>query len=546
MNALLSHLNVRNKILLLVALLTCVLVVMQAINLNVLWKDLNHTKQAELKSLTDIAYSLIERQTKLVNAGEKTQAEGIQEALADLSSLRYSNNDYFFVLDKQHRMLMHPIKPSLNGVNVADSKDPNGKLLFQEMIKGATRDGEAFVDYMWARPGSSEPVDKLSYVRLHPQWGWVVGTGVYIDDIQQAFQSELRSAAIALAGILSIALGIGFMLANAIAMPIKTLKKLMVRATENHDLRLRSETHSRDEIGEMAQTFNAMLASFDGIIADVSKVSHQAAQSATELSATTAQTQSGMQDQKQETLQVAAAVTEMASTVQDVALNTENTAKLSHDASLAADSGKKLVCEAMHAVDALAAKLDQAGALTSQLKDESTNITTILEVINVIANQTNLLALNAAIEAARAGEQGRGFAVVADEVRTLAQRTAESTQEIQQVISSLQKGVTDAAGAMTDSHDAALVVVDKARSADSALDDIVTGVLRIEEMTTQIASATEQQSAVTDEISSNITHISDQSDECATATAQIAAASEDLAQLSEQLKGLTDRFQVSR
>lgn len=545
MNALLSRLNVRNKIALLVVLVSSALIVMQAINLNALWKDLNLTKQAELKSLTNVAYSLIERQSKLVDAGKKTQAEGVEEALADLSSLRYGNNDYFFVLDKQHRMLMHPIKASLNGTSVANAKDPNGKQLFQEMVKGAIRDGEAYVDYMWARPGSTDPVDKLSYVRLHPQWGWVVGTGVYIDDIQLTFQRALRSAVLFLVGILSIALVIGFILANAIATPIKTLKQLMVRATTNHDLRLRADINSRDEIGEMAQTFNSMLSSFDSIIANVANASDQVSQSAIELSATTAQTQGGMQDQKHETIQVATAVTELSSTVQDVARNTENSVKLTNNATLAANGGKQRVREAMDAVDTLAAQLNQSGKLTTQLKNESSNIATILEVINNIASQTNLLALNAAIEAARAGEQGRGFAVVADEVRTLAQRTAESTQEIQQVIGSLQSGAENAATAMLDSHDAALNVVDKARHADDALDEIVREVAYINDMMTQIASATEQQSAVTEDISTNLVRISDVSDECATASVQVAAASEELARLSEHMKGLTARFQVS-
>ncbi|MEH6652128.1 MAG: methyl-accepting chemotaxis protein [Motiliproteus sp.] len=545
MNALLGRLKVRNKIMLLVVFMACALVVMQAWNLSTLWKNLNQGKQQELVQLTDTAFSLIDRQVQLVAAGGKSQQQGIADALTNLEALRYGDNDYFFVLNKKTEMLMHPIKPALNGQNVAHVKDNNGVLLMQEMVSNASRDGEAYVRYQWERAGSSEPVDKMSYSRLHPQWGLIVGTGIYIDDINTEYVAELRNSIITLALMLIAASTIGVILSRAIANPIIALKDVIVKASENHDLTLRSNIHSRDEVGQMAETFNEMLDSFERIITEVANASALVSTSACQLSAATLETQSGMQEQKQETIQVATAVTEMTATVHDVANNTESAASSSHAASQAASHGKLQVQEAVTAVNALASRLDQAGELTTQLNEESANIASILEVINKIADQTNLLALNAAIEAARAGEQGRGFAVVADEVRTLAQRTAESTHEIQEVIISLQQGSKNAANAMTESHTAAIDVVDKAGLADSALDDIVLGVSQIDDMTTQIASAAEEQSAVTEEISANVVRISEVSEACAASSDQIAGSSEELAALSEQLKSITAQFKVS-
>lgn len=545
MNALLGRLKVRNKIMLLVVFMAFALLVMQAWNLNVLWKNLNHGKQQELVQLTDVAFSLIERQVALVASGDKTQEQATADALTSLETLRYGDNDYFFVLNKQTEMLMHPIKPALNGQNVAHIKDSNGTLLMQEMVNNAKSDGETYVRYQWQRPGSSEPVDKLSYSRLHPQWGLIVATGIYIDDINDEFYGELRNSIITLILVLLATSTIGVILSRVIANPIVELKEVMVKASENHDLTLRSDIHSHDEVGQMAQTFNEMLDSFESIISEVANASALVSTSACQLSAVTAETQNGMLEQKQETIQVATAVTEMSSTVHDVANNTESAASSSHAASQAANHGKLQVQEAVTAVNSLASRLNQAGELTAQLNEESANIASILEVINNIADQTNLLALNAAIEAARAGEQGRGFAVVADEVRTLAQRTAESTHEIQEVIVSLQKGSKNAADAMTESHSAAIDVVDKASLADSALDDIVLGVSQIDDMTTQIASAVEEQSAVTEEINANVVRISQVSEACSASSDQIAGSSEELAALSEQLKSLTTQFKVS-
>ncbi|WP_421867026.1 methyl-accepting chemotaxis protein [Motiliproteus sp.] len=539
---LLKLLKTRQKIMLLVSLMILALLTIEALNLNNQWRALNRAKQVELIDLTDTTFALIEKQAARTDIPVE-QAQTI--AKEQINTLRYGDNDYFFILDSAANMVMHPTKPELNGKNLSNTKDSEGVRLFSEMSSGASSNGETFVEYLFPRAGSTTPIPKLSYARYYPKWNWVVATGVYTDDIEAEFAQSLQAAIISLLVILTIAVTIGLIMARTIAQPLVELKELMAKASESHDLSLRSSYQSRDEVGQMSEAFNEMLGSFDHIIDDVNNAAQQVSTSATELSAATTQTQAGMQEQRQQTELVAAAVNEMSATVHDVANNTENTAQATHAASGAASQGKVQVREAVDAVNELAMQLEQSGTLTSHLKEESANIASILEVINTIAEQTNLLALNAAIEAARAGEQGRGFAVVADEVRTLAQRTAQSTGEIQDVITSLQNGAENAADAMAQSHQIAIGVVDKAKQADEALNQIVDGVTQIDDMTTQIASAAEQQSAVTEEINSNVSRINDVSTECATAADQVAASSESLAELSENLRHLTSSFKTS-
>ncbi|WP_421867028.1 methyl-accepting chemotaxis protein [Motiliproteus sp.] len=521
--------------------MTLALLVIEALNLNNQWQLLNRAKQVDLIDLADTAFSLIEQQAARTDISTE-QAQTIAKEL--VSTLRYGDNDYFMVSDTRSVILSHP-DSRLIGKNLSDLKDADGVLIMQEMVRGATSSGDTFVEYLFPRTGSSTPVPKLSYARHYPNWDWIVATGVYTDDIETEFSHSVQTSIISLLIILSIAITMGLVLARTIAQPLVDLKELMTRASESHDLSLRSDYHSRDEVGQMSEAFNEMLDSFDHIITDVNHSAQQVSASATELSAATAQTQAGMQEQHQQTELVATAVNEMSATVHDVAHNTENTAQATHAASGAASRGKVQVREAVEAVNELAMQLEQSGSLTSHLKEESANIASILEVINNIADQTNLLALNAAIEAARAGEQGRGFAVVADEVRTLAQRTAQSTGEIQQVIASLQDGAENAADAMAQSHQVAIGVVEKAQLADQALDQIVGGVGQIDEMTTQIASAAEQQSSVTEEINTNVIRINDISQECSTAADQVATSSESLAELSEHLRHLTSSFKTS-
>ncbi|MEH6626360.1 MAG: methyl-accepting chemotaxis protein [Motiliproteus sp.] len=544
MGGFLGRIRVRHKMMLLVLVSVVSLMVIQALSLNELWHDLNKERQEGLKKLTDVAYSLVDRQVKLVNAGEKSKEEGIEEALADLRALRYAGSEYFFVLDKSHNMLMHPISKKVDGQNVKMLKDANGKLLMQELVSVISSKGEGFVEYYWARPGSSEPVPKLSYGRYHSDWGWIVATGVYTEDIVEAFWYEVKVAIAFLLGVLVVAGVVSAMITRAMVTPVEALKNVMTQVSVNRDLTLRADISNTDEFGNMGAAFNDMMANFHELILELTAATSQVSGAASELSATTEKTSQGMAHQRQETEQVATAMNQMNATVHEVSRNTQEAASASRDAAEAIQAGKQVVDGSIDAVKALSTRLADSAELTHTLEQESANIASILEVISGIAEQTNLLALNAAIEAARAGDQGRGFAVVADEVRSLSGRTAESTREIAAVIDRLQSGAQAAANSMSASRDGANEVVTTTMQAGESLQQIFTAIELIDSMNIQIASASEEQSSVAEEINRNVVNINQVSEESALGADQIARSSEELARLAEHLKDVSTRFTV--
>ncbi len=370
-----------------------------------------------------------------------------------------------------------------------------------------------------------------------------------IDQSSGLLVQQVANTTRLLTGLLIVGLVLGILTAFASSQLITRPLERAVTAMNDiahgeGDLTQRLDEAGRDEVARLGHGFNQFVLKIQGAVSHVASSTTQLASVAEQMAAVTEQTSRGMSHQQSETDQVATAMNEMTATVQEVAKNAAAAADAAQRADEQANQGKHIMTETMTANDLLAEEVEKAATVIQKLEAESESIGKVLTVIQEIAEQTNLLALNAAIEAARAGEQGRGFAVVADEVRTLANRTQQSTQEIQQIIERLQSGAADAVNVMVEGRKRTQTSVDKATEASEALAKIAGAVTTITDMNTQIANAANEQTVVAEDINRNIVNISQVAQQTAEGTQQTATASEELARLSGELQSLVGKFRV--
>ena len=361
----------------------------------------------------------------------------------------------------------------------------------------------------------------------------------------QAMQADSRQALsmLAVMGLAAVLIGLlaAWLITRSIVSPLQQTVAFAQRIA-NGDLTQDLPQDRRDEPGQLMAAMQSMSISLRTLVGRIGGGVSQIAAAAEQLSAITAQTSAGVQTQKQETEQTATAMHEMAATVQEVAQNAEHASIAARDADHEAQQGNGVVQQAMKQIAQLAEEVEQSADSIAALNQESSRIGSVLEVIRNVAEQTNLLALNAAIEAARAGEQGRGFAVVADEVRALAKRAQDSTEEIEQLIVSLQRLAKVAVDKMQSSRSMTQRTVTLAGEAGSALGRITQAVSTIEQMNQQIAAAAEEQSVVAETISESVTRVRDIGEQSASASQQTAASSAELARLGVELQGLVAQF----
>ena len=519
--------------------------------------SLKQQKQIELQHLVELALGIVKEEQAIAQQAGIPDADAQKRAQARIAALRYGGKDYFFIQDMQGMMLMHPIAQKLIGTDVRGTKDPNGRLITVEMIDLVKRDGSGFLDYMWPKPGSEKPQPKLSYVTGFAPWGWLIATGIYIDDLDaQAWASTQRSL-LAAGLMLLLTLAVSVVVARRITKPLNNITIAMKGLADGRlDVEVPGIGRS-DEVGEMAGAVEVFKSNAiarqqleaehkdneartavrrkaetnklaDDFESAVGEIVETVSSASTELEAS-ASTLTTSAERSQELATMVAAASEEASTnVQSVASATEEMSSSVNEISRQVQESARIADEA---VEQARITNDRVG----ELAKAASRIGAVVELINTIAGQTNLLALNATIEAARAGEAGRGFAVVASEVKALAEQTAKATGEIGQQITGIQAATQDSVNAIKEISDT---------------------IGRMSEIASTIASAVEEQGAATQEISRNVqqaaqgttqvsTNIADVqrgATETGLASSQVLSAAQSLSGDSNRLKLEVGKF----
>ncbi|WP_018606598.1 methyl-accepting chemotaxis protein [Uliginosibacterium gangwonense] len=517
--------------------------VMNALSLKDLRSSMLEDRKSKIKTQIETASGVILHYRDLAKAGQMPDADARKAAIEALRKVRFDTTEYFFIFNTDYVYQLLDPKPEREGKRFADLKDANGKLILVAMNKAAA-DGGGFVDYWFPKAGSDTPEPKLSYAALIPDWNWVIGTGVYIDDLNQAFWSKATWLLSELVVLAIALLGVSWLIAASVLRQLGGEPHegivIMERVAEG-DL-LVNISHA--PAGSMLATLGKMVGSLRSMISEIATDASTLNSQTALITTSSQQISAAASRQADATTSMAAAMEELTVSITHISDSSSSTESASRQAADLSKSGVKRVGEASASIEQISTSVSQASQQIIHLDDAARQISNIAAVIKDIAGQTNLLALNAAIEAARAGEQGRGFAVVADEVRKLAERTATATVDIEKMLAAVQQETQDVVRVMNEAIPQVDRGVNITYEIASLLNQIHQGAETTLTRLADVASATREQSTASTSIAVQVEDISQMAEETSSSITHTAETAEGIEQIAHNLKEIVSRFKI--
>lgn len=500
-------------------------------------------RKEKTRNLVETGIGTLKHYHQLAKDGKLSEEDAKTAAREALRSLRYGKGDYYFAWSGDGIYYLLPGKPEWEGKNKFDLKDAKGKFLVQEMIATA-RKGGGFVDYWFPRAGQDKPEPKLSYVASFQPWNLTLGTGIYIDDVDAEFQKNAMlfgGISLSLLVILSIC---GWLVGRSVLSQLggePTTATEVMNQVAKGDLSVKVQNAPP---GSLLNSLGSMVISLRGLIVEIDQLADRVVINSEAISHGANEVAATATRETDATASMAAATEELTASSSQISDSAKETERDSLQAMELAGEGSKQVVQASSAIQQISATVADTSRRIYALEERANQVSSIANVIKEIAGQTNLLALNAAIEAARAGEQGRGFAVVADEVRKLAERTSLATTEIEQMISGIQSDTLSAVTAMNAMLPEVRQGVELAGAASSSLQVIETGAGRTLERIREVANATLEQSAASTSIAQRVDQIAQMVESTANTMRTTADTAKQLEQVALGLKAQISRFRI--
>ncbi|WP_087020856.1 methyl-accepting chemotaxis protein [Thaumasiovibrio subtropicus] len=536
----LRNISIFKKLNGLIAIAILTLIVLVAISVNALRNTAFNERQSQLQAQVETAISVVESFIAQSNSYGRNSAESL--AKVTLNSMRYNEDNFFWIIDNKGRMVNYPIDKSQEGKVMTNDLDANGFNFWQVIINQAAAEQQGYIEYTLLN-ANGQPVDLLGYFEYVEEWDWIVGTRLHIEDInQQVITDTLPQIIITLIASLFLLI-VGYFFTRDITRPLSRIMSQFEQISEG-DLRVDLKLKRKDELGQMAERLDESIDNIRAILSLANESAQKSTAMAASIASASEETAQSVTAQQSELEQLAGAMSQMTSSISDVAKNAELGAQSSRTVAAQTLEGRDAMQQTVATINNVQAQIGQAGKIVDTLKQGVLQIGDITTVIGGISEQTNLLALNAAIEAARAGDQGRGFAVVADEVRNLAGRTSDSTGEIERTIESLTQSALDAAEAMERSLNDTIASVEQVNHSQGDLNNIATEVSEASDMVSHIATSAEEQGQVAADVNRSVGNIRQSANDVSEAAQHLAEQSKSLAFTAEELGNQIQLFKI--